>query len=200
MSVSIRTLAFTRRPSILVQSGRFLVWRLTDQEICCLSCFDECEARWKTALGDVCACSVLASALDPFWAPSKAAAKVSGVLSSLEFDHKHTVAFEKSDLTNRKHGEHCVISWWMNWETGRWKCIEANAHPSLQTPLCFVLSLLKWFGLFGLDTYCKLVLSECICSVSHLGIEIIFAATWKKNSKWDRDKTTVWLPFFLSLI
>lgn len=149
-----------------------------------------------------CLCSFCSCfCFGPFLSPKQSCSKsFRCVFNSLEFDHKHTVAFEKSDLTDREHEEHCVISWWMNWEMGRWKCMEANVHPSLQAPLCFVLSLLKWFGLFGLDTYCKLELSECICSVSHLDIETTFAAAWKKSSKWDRDKTTAWLPFFLFLI
>lgn len=67
MSVIIKTMAFARRPSSLIQSGRFWCsWRLMDQEVCCLSFFDKCEARWKIGLGDVCAGSVLASVLDPF--------------------------------------------------------------------------------------------------------------------------------------
>lgn len=138
-------------------------------------------------LGDFCSfCSCFC--FGPFLSPKQTCSKgFMCVFSSLEFDHKYTVAFDKSDLTDRELGN--TVSSLDGW-IGKWGGGSAQKQmstPACKPPFCFMLSLLKWLWLFGLDTYCKVELSECICSVSNLDIEITFAAAWKKSFKmWYR--------------
>lgn len=192
MSVFIRTLAFVGRLSSLIQSGRFLM-QLEVHRSRGLLRFWQVWSKMENGLG-WCLCSFCSCfCFGPFLSPKQTCSKgFMCMFSSLEFDHKYTVAFEKSDLTNRELGELCVISWWMNWEMGRWKCIEANAHPTLQTLFLLYVVFIEMALII-----CKLELSECIHSVSNLDIEITFTAAQKKASKCDKEKTTAWLPFFL---
>lgn len=153
MSVFIRTLTFTRRPSSLIQSGRFLMQLEAHRSRgLLLIWFWQAWSKMENGLGWYL-CSFCSSfCFGPYPSPKQSCSKgFMCMFSSLAFDHKYTVAFEKSDLTDRELGEHCVISWWMNWEMGRWKCIEINAHPRLQTPfLLYVvfieMALIIWAG------------------------------------------------------
>lgn len=153
MSVFMRTLAFSRRLPSLIQSGRFLMQleahRSSDL---LLILFWWVWSKMENGLG-WCLCSFCSCfCFGPFLSPKQSCSKCfMWVFSSLEFDHKYTVAFEKSGLTDRELGEHCVISQWMSWEMGRCKCVEANAHPSLQIPsllyVAFIeMALIIWAG------------------------------------------------------
>lgn len=170
MSVIIKTMAFARRPSSLIQSGRFwcsleahgsrgllliLFWQGLGRCLC-----------W------FCSCFCFG----PFLSSKQSCSKgFMCMFSSLEFDHKFPVAFEKSDLTDREHGGHCRLLM-DELGNGEAEVHEKQMPPSARKPpLCLMLSLLKRFWLFGLDTYCKLELSESIFLVSNLVYQNLLA-------------------------
>lgn len=112
----------------------------------------------------------------PFLSPKQSCSKgFMCMFSSLEFDHKFPVAFEWSDLTDREHGGHCRL---LMDELGNGEVeVHEKQMPTsaCKPPLCFMLSLLKWFWLFGLDSYCKLELSESMFLVSNLVYQNLLA-------------------------
>lgn len=75
MSVFIRILAFTERLSDLIQSDRFLIELLAygQKGLLPVMFWWERGTKWTLGLCDACPSPILTCALDPFWAPSKAA-------------------------------------------------------------------------------------------------------------------------------
>lgn len=177
MSVIIKTMAFARRPSSLIQSGRF--WCSLEahgSRGLLLILFWQVWSKMENRLGR-CVCWFCSCfCFGPFLSSKQSCSKgFMCMFSSLEFDHKFPVAFEKSDLTDREHGGHCRLLM-DELGNGEAEVHEKQMPPSARKPpLCLMLSLLKRFWLFGLDTYCKLELSESIFLVSNLVYQKLLA-------------------------